>query len=1011
MAEQVADEVNVRFGATIGDLAAKLRSVADMLRGLGPAGRQAGQQAGQGLDQIRRQADQTSSAIAGIGARLGPMIAALASIQTVRTMAALSDQAAMAAARIQQVTGSAEGARDATVGLYEMAQRLQAPFGEAQAMFARMMPAVAELKGGTREAVALSEVLITTAKLAGASAAEAAAGALQFAQAMASGVLQGDELKSLLENNPVLARELSAALGVTIGDLRKMGEQGKLTADIVGNALLGRFEALQAKAAELPVTIEGSFTVLTNAAREFFVEFMKGEGVFTTIAKTMREVARVVEVITQQMRLAGTQSGLTGQQTLTAAQVMAKAFAYVADVVRGLLSVIRAAGNGIGAVVAAIVLASQDDYAGAARTLADGWRQATAAAAETGRAIAGNGKALQAYNALLAGDGVGQDPALRGGGGFKKLQSSKKPDAKGGAGEKDAEGKLAKANAQLAKAQAEAELAVQAEALRAAASMYEDAYQEGLIDLRGYYDAREAIARAGIASARKAKEDELAAVQATIKTTDNAAAKVVIQAQAAKLQGELNALTLKEAEAVRQVNAERRRAEEDLAARLAEVRLQAAQGAMQDALSAERDLLTARRQMGEVSAEEQVATLRSLQARALAVELEGIEARRAMVRGSQAEQQAARAQLDADEQAARRQHQQRLTEIDRAAEAQRKAAQIEARQGIIGGFQTMIQSLLSGTTKLSTALRQFAVTVAQQFEQLIAKKLTERLFDATGVSKLLDRMLAAVAEFIASFVAQWVGGEAAKTAATVAGEGTRTAATVAGATTREGVEVAAAATSKSLTIGQTIAAIGAKAWEAAANVYAAISAIPIVGPVLAPAAAVAAGATVLGFVGRIASSEGGEYRVDQDRLNIVHRDETILPAGFASGLRRMIGEGGPSPLESRIQDIAHALDGGGPVSVGVSDSVSQRGMWSIQNMMAGGYAGQSSSWALPADPAPRAAWAGAIASPAAPMAARGGDSYHVSINAVDAAGFEGMLQRNRGAMTSFLARMGRDRGT
>ncbi len=95
-----------------------------------------------------------------------------------------------------------------------------------------------------------------------------------------------------------------------------------------------------------------------------------------------------------------------------------------------------------------------------------------------------------------------------------------------------------------------------------------------------------------------------------------------------------------------------------------------------------------------------------------------------------------------------------------------------------------------------------------------------------------------------------------------------------------------------------------KAWEAAASVYASIAAIPYVGPFLAPAMALAAGAMVVGFIGNIASSEGGEYDVAQDRLNYVHKNETILPAPFAQGLRDLVGQGGLKP----VQNIAETFD-------------------------------------------------------------------------------------------------------
>ena len=76
------------------------------------------------------------------------------------------------------------------------------------------------------------------------------------------------------------------------------------------------------------------------------------------------------------------------------------------------------------------------------------------------------------------------------------------------------------------------------------------------------------------------------------------------------------------------------------------------------------------------------------------------------------------------------------------------------------------------------------------------------------------------------------------------------------------------------------------------GVWAALSGIPVAGPALAAGAAPAAMATVAGVAGSVASSAGGDWQIPTDRLNFVHRSETILPADKAAGLDRLIGNGG-----------------------------------------------------------------------------------------------------------------------
>lgn len=132
-----------------------------------------------------------------------------------------------------------------------------------------------------------------------------------------------------------------------------------------------------------------------------------------------------------------------------------------------------------------------------------------------------------------------------------------------------------------------------------------------------------------------------------------------------------------------------------------------------------------------------------------------------------------------------------------------------------------------------------------------------------------------------------------------------TSATVAGAATRTTAEVASAKTSTAANATAGIKNIITKAAEVFANVYSAIAGIPFVGPVLAPVMAVAAGAAVIGMVGKVASAEGGWERVPYDgAMAQLHKEEMVLPAPLAEGLRQLVENGGGN----RGGITIHALD-------------------------------------------------------------------------------------------------------
>lgn len=584
----------------------------------------------------------------------------------------------------------------------------------------------------------------------------------------------------------------------------------------------------------------------------------------------------------------------------------------------------------------------QEGVAERARILSEGVDKAIAIAT---KGQADLQKAL--VDAPQAGPKVGTPKGAPAGG--TKTADIGKED-KGNGGEK-----LAAALA-LKKAALEAEKNLTLEFLQEAQSIYDNAYKNNLLSIADYYSAKEAIEKKANAISIETKRAELqqaadAEKAAKAKSGDSSTpqdkAKYDTQAlkfktEQVKLQGEINVLEAQGNEIARKNAADRADAERQLADQLATIASTRAKAAADDQISAESKVLEQKKALRQIDAEDAFAVQKQLEEKSYRATLEQLQAKRALIHGDQNNAVKERAQLDADAEAAERQHQERLSEIDRAAELERSKYSIQAQQSTQSAFSTMVNDLLSGTKKISDVFRNFGISVANTFTNLIAQKFTDRLFDVTGVNKLMDQMVNFVTNGLQKIITRWRVGETQKDVATAAGaakrtgviageqttaqaavigttvvvetaEVAKTGAVGAGAAIRTTTETAAAATGKSLTIGGAIAAIGAKAWEAAAAVYAAIAAIPYVGPFLAPVAALAAGATVIGFIGNIASSEGGEMQVAQaERLNILHKDETVLPAPFARGLRQLVGTGGLSPITDAVDQIVNNLAPGTP---------------------------------------------------------------------------------------------------
>ena len=104
----------------------------------------------------------------------------------------------------------------------------QTEVGANAGVFNRLNGSLLQMGGTQQDTLRITELLGKAIKVSGASGVEASSAMVQFGQALGSGKLAGDELRSLLENAPYLMRQLADGLGVPIGALKQLGEDGKL---------------------------------------------------------------------------------------------------------------------------------------------------------------------------------------------------------------------------------------------------------------------------------------------------------------------------------------------------------------------------------------------------------------------------------------------------------------------------------------------------------------------------------------------------------------------------------------------------------------------------------------------------------------------------------------------------------------------------------------------------------------------------------------------------------------
>ena len=208
--------------------------------------------------------------------------------------------------RIRLVTRDTAQLNAVTKRLFDISARTRTGFAATATIFSRTALAVKDLGLSLQETLDFTEALNQAIVLSGVKAQEANAGLIQLSQGLASGTLRGDELRSVLEQLPKVADLIAGELGVLRGELRILGEQGKITTADIINAFTGLAAADLTKAfAESVPTMSQGFSVLTTRVIEFVGEADAAHGISTAIARTLIDLAENLETVGKAAIVAG----------------------------------------------------------------------------------------------------------------------------------------------------------------------------------------------------------------------------------------------------------------------------------------------------------------------------------------------------------------------------------------------------------------------------------------------------------------------------------------------------------------------------------------------------------------------------------------------------------------------------------------------------------------------------------------------------------------------------------
>ncbi|EAR8776638.1 phage tail tape measure protein [Salmonella enterica] len=209
----------------------------------------------------------------------------------------LADEWSSVNARLKQASQSSDDFTESQRALMDISQRTGTAFSDNASLFARSAASMREYGYSSQQVLDVTEAISTGLKLSGASTAEASSVITQFSQALAQGVLRGEEFNSVKENGDRVIRALAAGMGVARKDLKAMADQGMLTADKVVPALISQLGTMRGEFEAMPQTVSAATTKIENAFMAWVGGANEATGATSTLVAVLNTVSDNIDTV------------------------------------------------------------------------------------------------------------------------------------------------------------------------------------------------------------------------------------------------------------------------------------------------------------------------------------------------------------------------------------------------------------------------------------------------------------------------------------------------------------------------------------------------------------------------------------------------------------------------------------------------------------------------------------------------------------------------------------------
>ena len=289
MAAGTAQESRLAIVIDTRDSEARIKRLREQLRELGGSANAAGagaDNAAGAAQRLGRNANASTTVIQRMTQSMGALsgaFAAFASVAGVMSIIRTADAMQSLNSKIKLATDSSEEYLAVQGRLRAMAQSNLTEYNSLVDLYASSRRALKQLGKTQNETLAFTENITKAMFVGGGAASSQAAALVQLGQALASGVLRGDEFNSIAEQAPILLELVAKKMGVAQGALRKLAADGKISSSILYDSISDATEKLTEMAGKMPATMAQGFETVKNQWKFFIDDMLNSTGGFSNI--------------------------------------------------------------------------------------------------------------------------------------------------------------------------------------------------------------------------------------------------------------------------------------------------------------------------------------------------------------------------------------------------------------------------------------------------------------------------------------------------------------------------------------------------------------------------------------------------------------------------------------------------------------------------------------------------------------------------------------------------------